>query len=111
MTNGNGNVSILSSQGTVNVLGNGDIHVNDAISWDSNSTLTLTAVRHVNVNEAITNTGSPANGGVTLRADSEGAGVAGAANCGTINFAGAGHVTAVDISRRAVLSTSSGPTS
>ncbi|MEK7817641.1 MAG: hypothetical protein AAB281_05235 [Actinomycetota bacterium] len=38
----------------------------------------------------MTNTGS---GGVTLRADSQGACVTNTATCGTVNFAGAGHIT------------------
>lgn len=40
--------------------GNGDIFVNDAITWGSNHTLTLTAQRNVNVNKAITANGDSA---------------------------------------------------
>lgn len=90
----NGNISILSTQGTVSVDGNGDINVNDAITWSGAHTLTLTALGSVNVNAAITNTGSPAGGGVTLRADAAAACVTGASACGTVNFSGAGHIVA-----------------
>lgn len=79
---GTANVTILSTQGVA--AGNGDINVNDAVSWNSANSLTLQAERHVNVNEAITNAGS---GGVVLRADAQGSGT------GTVNFAGSGHVT------------------
>ncbi|MEX0744165.1 MAG: filamentous hemagglutinin N-terminal domain-containing protein, partial [Phycisphaeraceae bacterium] len=51
---GDGNVSILSSNGGVE--GAGDIHVNDAVTWGAATTLTLSAERDVNVNEAITAT-------------------------------------------------------
>ena len=35
---------------------NGDIHVNDAVSWSANNTLTLDAFRHININQSITAT-------------------------------------------------------
>ncbi len=55
----NGNFIIqTATMGTAG--GNGDIHVNDAVSWSSNSTLTLQAERSVNVNAAITASGSGA---------------------------------------------------
>ena len=57
---GNTNVTILSSQGTVNPAGNGDIFVYDAVSWNSANSLTLSAVRDINVNSAITNGGTGA---------------------------------------------------
>ena len=48
---GNGNVSIQTlATGT----GNGDIFVNDSVSWTSGNSLTLNAIRDVNVNAAIT---------------------------------------------------------
>src|SRR5690606_5319684 len=62
------NIEIQSSAGTT--AGNGDIHVNDAVSWNEN-TLTLTAARDININAVMTagstsrlemNTGT-ANGG------------------------------------------------
>ena len=57
-------VSILSSNGTVNTAGNGDIFVNDAVTWSSANTLTLQAVRNVNINAAINGAG----GGLILNA-------------------------------------------
>jgi len=89
-----GNVTILSTQGTVNASGSGDINVNDAVTWTSGTRLTLNAINSVNINAAITNTGSPAGGGVTLRADTNAVCVAGTASCGTVTFSGSGHVTA-----------------
>ena len=53
-----GNVTILSSQGTA--AGQGDINVNDAVSWSANQ-LTLTAARHININAVMT-----VSGGSTL---------------------------------------------
>ena len=44
--------------------GNGDIHVNEAVTWSSANTLTLTAERNININQAMTAT----NGGLTLNA-------------------------------------------
>lgn len=46
-----GNVTILSSQGTA--AGQGDINVNDAVSWSANQ-LTLTAARNININAVMT---------------------------------------------------------
>ncbi len=55
----NGNFIIqTATMGTAG--GNGDIHVNDAINWSSNSTLTLDAERSININAAVTATGSNA---------------------------------------------------
>lgn len=45
--------------------GNGDIHVNDAITWNSANTLTLNAERNINVNAGIT--AQHANGKVALK--------------------------------------------
>lgn len=53
---GSGNVQILSSNG--NAAGNGDIHVNDNVSWSANRLLTLTAARDININAVITASGS-----------------------------------------------------
>lgn len=72
------NIVIESIDGA-DTVGNGDIFVNDAVSWSANTTLTLNAVRHIEVNAAITNSG---NGNLVLRADMEGSGV------GTVNFGG-----------------------
>ena len=56
--NTQGSSTILSSQGSTGV--NGDINVNDAITWSSDNTLTLTAERNVNINQAITAKGASA---------------------------------------------------
>jgi len=53
------------------VSGNGDILVNDSISWSANTTLTLSAYRNVNVNSNITATGNTA--GLVLTPDTCGA--------------------------------------
>jgi filamentous hemagglutinin family protein len=58
----NGTVTILNTQGASGTAG--DINVNDAVSWSSNSVLTLTAGRDININRAITATG--ASGGLRL---------------------------------------------
>jgi filamentous hemagglutinin family protein len=39
----------------------GDIHINDAISWSTENTLTLNAARHLNVNAAVSNSGATAS--------------------------------------------------
>jgi filamentous hemagglutinin family protein len=58
----NGTVTILNTQGAGGTAG--DINVNDAVSWSSNSVLILAAGRDINVNRAITATG--ASGGLVL---------------------------------------------
>jgi trimeric autotransporter adhesin len=90
----NGNIIVESIWGTVNAGGTGDFHVNDDVTWSAGNTLTLRALGSVNINAVITNSGLPADGGVTLRADSAGACVAGASACGTVNFSAPGHITA-----------------
>jgi filamentous hemagglutinin family protein len=50
-----GNVTILSSSGTVGTAGN--VNVNDVVSWNAN-TLTLTAANNVNINAVMTAGGS-----------------------------------------------------
>ena len=52
---GSSNVTILSSQGS-NASGNGDINVNDTVSWSANL-LTLTASRDININAVMTASG------------------------------------------------------
>jgi filamentous hemagglutinin family protein len=54
---GSNNVIIVSSSGAT--AGNGDINVNDAVSWSIN-TLTLTAARDVNINAVMTASGTSA---------------------------------------------------
>jgi filamentous hemagglutinin family protein len=78
------NVTILSSQGTVNPSGNGDIFVNDAVGWTSTNTLSLSAFRNINVNNTISNV---AGGSLVLRSDNTGTGT------GTVAFTIGGGVT------------------
>lgn len=52
------NMTILSSSGGSGA--NGDILVNDAVSWSANTTLTLSAYRNIEVNSNITATGNTA---------------------------------------------------
>ncbi|MBU1775908.1 MAG: filamentous hemagglutinin N-terminal domain-containing protein, partial [Gammaproteobacteria bacterium] len=83
--------SLVSGNVTIQTLatgaGNGDIFVNDVVSWNTANLLTLNAHRHVNINAAISN-GMVGNGiGVlAVRADSNGTGT------GTIIFGGGGSV-------------------
>ncbi len=58
----NGTVTILNTQGASGTAG--DINVNDAVSWSSNSVLALSAGHDININRAITATG--ASGGLRL---------------------------------------------
>lgn len=53
------NVEIKSSVGA-NAAGSGDVYVNDAVSWNANTTLTLKASNNVNINASITATGDTA---------------------------------------------------
>ncbi|MES2206387.1 MAG: GLUG motif-containing protein, partial [Pseudomonadota bacterium] len=78
------NSSNITIQTASTGAGNGDILVNDAVSWSSTNSLTLNAHRHVVVNQDITNSST---GGITARADLLGNCVSGASNCGTISFA------------------------
>jgi filamentous hemagglutinin family protein len=87
---GSGSVTIHSDQGSA-AAGNGDIFVNDVVSYNSPNSLTLNALRHINVNSTINNTGT---GSVNLRADFSGACITGATNCGTVNFLSGGQITA-----------------
>jgi len=73
-----------SGPGVANPLGNGDIFVDAAISWNSANSLTLSAYRNIAVDANITNTGGAA---VTLAADNTGTGV------GTVSFANAARVS------------------
>jgi filamentous hemagglutinin family protein len=57
---GSTSVTILSSDGTVNPGGNGDIFVNDAVNWNNGNSLTLDAIRNINVNSTINNGGTGA---------------------------------------------------
>ena len=53
-----GNITIHSSDGSAS--GSGDINVNDAVTWNSDNTLTLQADRNININSAITAGGNHA---------------------------------------------------
>ena len=56
------NIIIKSVNGATN--GNGDIFVNDAVTWGANTTLTLDAIRDIQINENISATGNSA--GISL---------------------------------------------
>ncbi|WP_454181706.1 MBG domain-containing protein [Parvibaculum sp. MBR-TMA-1.3b-4.2] len=53
-----GNVAISSNDGATS--GNGDIFVNDAVTWSANTTLTLNAVRNIEINDGIAASGTGA---------------------------------------------------
>lgn len=74
------NVTISTHAGS----GNGDITVNDGVTWSTGNGLTLSARRNVGVNANITNTDSAP---VTLRADNSGT------NVGTVTFANGARVS------------------
>ncbi len=76
------NVTLQSDDGGTGT--NGDVLVNEALSWSSNNTLTLTAFRNVDISEAITNS---AGGSLVLRAGNTANGI------GTVNFLGSGSVS------------------
>ncbi|WP_097461811.1 two-partner secretion domain-containing protein [Mangrovitalea sediminis] len=71
---GAGNVTIQTSSGSVSCTGatcgsgtssgNGDIFVNDTVSWSAANTLTLNAWRNIDINSAIS---VPAGGGLALK--------------------------------------------
>ncbi|MBI5005775.1 MAG: filamentous hemagglutinin N-terminal domain-containing protein [Nitrosomonadales bacterium] len=85
---GLGNVTI---QTLASGAGNGDIFINDAVSWAGATNLTLNAHRNVAINAAISgnNSGFGAPGSVTVHADINGTGV------GTIVFGAGGSVSVV----------------
>jgi len=87
---GSGSVTIESSSGAVNTDGNGDIFVNDSVTWNSANSLTLNAVRDINVNYAISNGGS---GGVNLYANATGTGGSIVLNPGASIATNGGNVT------------------
>ena len=60
------NIALSSTSGAVS--GNGDLFVNDAVSWSTNNSLTLTAVRDIQVNSPISASGSGNAAGLTLSA-------------------------------------------
>ncbi|MDI1246668.1 MAG: filamentous hemagglutinin N-terminal domain-containing protein, partial [Rhodoferax sp.] len=61
----NGGINCTNATcGSGNASGNGDIFVNDAVSWNAATTLTLSAYRHININQSIT--ASDASGKIAL---------------------------------------------
>ena len=52
--------------------GNGDIFINDSVSWDSANTLTLKAHRNIEINATVSNMNA---GDLIVRADKEGTGI------------------------------------
>ena len=73
----NTNVQLKSSGGSA--TGAGDVNVNDAVTWSTNTSLTLTATNHININASITASGNAAglvispntaNGATTVEAAS-----------------------------------------
>jgi trimeric autotransporter adhesin len=63
-------VAILSANGTAGV--NGDIHINDEVSWNANTTLTLSAFRNINFNANVSASANSA--GVVLTTNTGGGG-------------------------------------
>lgn len=78
---GSSNITVQTSAFGV---GNGDIFVNNGVSWSSGNVLTLSAHRNINVDAALTATGG---GSLVLRSDYDANGT------GTVTFGGTGHVT------------------
>ncbi|MEY2633006.1 MAG: hypothetical protein RIR00_1660, partial [Pseudomonadota bacterium] len=66
----NTNVTILSTQGKTS--GQGDIQVADAVSWNANNTLTLSAQRNIDVKSVISASGNSA--GLVLASGTGGSG-------------------------------------
>jgi len=78
---GSNNIEIATAtQGTSG--GNGDIHVNDNVSWSNGNTLTLTAERNININATLD--ASNGSGGKVLLNYGQGAGANG--NTSNYNF-------------------------
>ncbi|WP_338634145.1 Heme/hemopexin-binding protein precursor [Sporomusa ovata DSM 2662] len=95
----NGTVTILSSSG--GTAGNGNIYVNDAISWSSGA-LTLTAANNININAALNASGSGSLAMNAATANGSDAAVSGgtisyglttSGFTGCVNFSGTGTLT------------------
>jgi len=95
------NITILSSSGAVVTNGNGNINVNDTVSWSAN-TLTLTAANNININSVMNATGTAsltlnpatANGADTaLATGTVLVGMNGSGFTGAVNFSGTGTLT------------------
>lgn len=63
------NIEIKSTNGTTSTDGN--IYVNDAITWTANNTLTLNALNDIQINEDITHNGTSAGGVIFLYGQKE----------------------------------------
>jgi filamentous hemagglutinin family protein len=81
----NSNVVIATNNSTNPQGQNGDIFVNDSISWSTNNSFTLSAYRNIEINTSVKIT-NLASGNLVLRADSTGTGQ------GTVVFDPGGHV-------------------
>jgi filamentous hemagglutinin family protein len=75
---GTTNFEVKSTDGAV--AGNGDININDVVSWNAATTLTLSAQRNININQSIT--AANAAGKVSLK---YGLGAVNAGNTATYN--------------------------
>jgi len=69
--------------------GNGDIFVNSAVSWNSGNTLTLNALRNINVNQSISNSGI---GGLNLYAGGSITDASMISTYGSVNFLAQGAI-------------------
>ena len=85
----NGNVQLQSTAGAAS--GNGDININDAVSWNAATRLTLTAQRNISINRSIT--AGNANGKLALE---YGQGAVSAGNNATYNVNAAVNLRAGD---------------
>jgi filamentous hemagglutinin family protein len=90
---GAGNVTIISSQGASGT--NGDVNINDPISWSSGNTLSFVSYRNININANISATG--ANSGLILRTDDSGIGIGSVliSNGITIELTGASSISKI----------------
>jgi len=82
----NNNVTILSSSGTTGT--NGDVLVNDTVTWSAGTTLKLSSFRNIAL--AANVTGSGAGAGLVLQADNTGTGI------GTVTSAGGAAIDLAD---------------
>lgn len=91
--------------------GNGDIFVNDGVSWSNSNSLTLTALRNVNVNRSVTNAGS---GAIALYAGWDGTSPAATPvvtpGVGDVNVGSATATAPTDVSTGGMLTVKAGDT-
>ena len=101
------NFTILSSSGASQVTGGGsggNINVNDAVSWNANTTLTLIAANNVNVNGNISASGPTA--GLAINPNTANGSEA-ASGAGTLNLGAGASMTLSGASAALSISTSS----